>query len=59
MKDGCKACAFFEDHQAAAAAGDGLCRFNPPATQPGADKRALWPQVSADDWCSRFEAQAA
>lgn len=59
MKDACSACAFFEDPQAKAKAGEGLCHFNPPIAQPGADKRALWPMVSADDWCSRFEAEAA
>lgn len=59
--DNCKACAFFEDHKGnkAELSDGGLCHFNPPVARPEADARASWPVVSAEDWCSRFEAQAA
>ena len=49
----CKACSFYEDHivNAGAAAEDaGLCRFNPPVSQPDANARGLWPGVAAKDW---------
>ncbi|MFV0335531.1 MAG: hypothetical protein ACK5JR_15845 [Tropicimonas sp.] len=55
MTDACKACAFFEAAEAKPAK-TGLCHFNPPL--PADDKRALWPTVSAEDWCARFEAEA-
>ena len=51
----CNACAFFDDHKAAAQKADGLCRFNPPVTQPGPTEHGLWPVVSASDWCGHFE----
>ncbi|WP_045386885.1 hypothetical protein [Falsirhodobacter sp. alg1] len=51
----CADCAFFEDHVVEAKADDaGLCRFNPPVTQPSADQRGLWPVVTANDWCGHF-----
>lgn len=60
MQDGCKACAYFEDHAAKAGSRDaGFCHFNPPIPQAEPNKHALWPVVTADDWCSRFESQAA
>lgn len=58
----CSQCAFFEDHHANTAAkldDAGLCRFNPPVTQPSADARGLWPVVKEDDWCGHFRADAA
>ena len=53
----CNNCAFFDDHAKAQAAQtpDGLCRFNPPVTQPGPTEHGLWPVVSASDWCGHFE----
>lgn len=57
----CKACSFYEDHvvNAGAAPVDaGLCRFNPPVTQPAADARGFWPVVSANDWCGQFDGDA-
>lgn len=52
----CGACAFFDDHKAAAqTAHDGLCRFNPPVTQPAPEAHGLWPVVSDSDWCGHFE----
>ena len=52
----CGACAFFDEHQAAAArAGhEGLCRFNPPVSQPTVDAHGLWPVVTERDWCGHF-----
>lgn len=58
----CKACSFYEDHivNAGAAAEDaGLCRFNPPVSQPDANARGLWPVVSANDWCGQFDDESA
>ncbi|WP_339114856.1 hypothetical protein [Thioclava sp. GXIMD2076] len=60
MTKTCSDCAFFEDHKtnAAAAADDaGLCRFNPPVSQPDASAHGLWPVVKTDDWCGHFEAE--
>lgn len=61
-KHTCSECAFFEDHKANTAAtlsDAGLCRFNPPVSQPAADARGLWPIVKTDDWCGHFEGEAA
>ena len=53
----CNKCAFFDDHAQSGAAvpkTDGLCRFNPPVTQPGPTEHGLWPVVSVSDWCGHF-----
>ena len=50
----CTKCRFFDDHAAKSTADEGLCRFNPPVTQPSADEHGLWPVVSAKDWCGHF-----
>lgn len=59
----CGTCAFYEDHivNSAKAVDDaGLCRFNPPVTQPEPNSRGLWPVVSSNDWCGHFaETRAA
>lgn len=55
----CSDCAFFEDHKSNTSSDlndAGLCRFNPPVTQPSADSRGLWPVVKTDDWCGHFDA---
>lgn len=59
MSTACKACAYFEDHKGnnTKINDAGLCHFNPPVAQPNANERGFWPVVSAEDWCSRFEAQ--
>ena len=54
----CTKCTFFE-LRAAAGPDLGLCRFNPPATQPSAAAHGLWPVVAAQDWCGHYEPQAA
>ena len=54
----CGACAFFDETRAASAQHDGLCRFNPPVSQPAPDARGLWPVVSEQDWCGHFAPDA-
>lgn len=49
----CGACAFFDQHRGASAP-DGLCRFNPPVSQPAPDAHGLWPVVTDADWCGHF-----
>ena len=50
----CRKCAFFDDHTQASSAQDGLCRYNPPVSQPSATEHGLWPVVSTHDWCGHF-----
>lgn len=53
----CEACTFYESHVANAGTvtdDAGLCRFNPPVSQPDANARGLWPVVASDDWCGHF-----
>ena len=52
----CQRCSFFDDAGASAALG--LCRFNPPVSQPNADAHGLWPKVSNDDWCGHYKPEA-
>jgi hypothetical protein len=56
----CMSCVFFEDHVVNGGKtkkDDGLCRYNPPVSQPGPSAHGLWPVVSAKDWCGHFTAQ--
>ena len=56
----CNKCVYFEDHvvnSGKSKKDDGLCRFNPPVSQPGPDAHGLWPVVFANDWCGHFTAQ--
>ena len=58
----CMSCVFFEDHVVNGAKStndDGLCRYNPPVSQPGPSAHGLWPVLSANDWCGHFTAQRA
>ena len=53
----CSNCAFFDHHQTQVQQSrgtDGLCRFNPPISQPGPTEHGLWPVVSGSDWCGHF-----
>ncbi|GJD52248.1 hypothetical protein OPKNFCMD_5011 [Methylobacterium crusticola] len=53
----CQSCRYFDDHalNGAAPRGDeGLCRFNPPVSQPDPHGHGLWPVVAAEDWCGHF-----
>lgn len=56
----CKECAYYEDHVANTnreIQDGGLCRFNPPVSQPAADDRGLWPVVNSSDWCGHFSSE--
>ena len=63
----CARCDFFDDHadQASAAkAGSngqelGLCRYNPPVSQPSSEAHGLWPVVSGTDWCGHYAPEGA
>ena len=49
----CESCKFFDEHKGngASAQGDaGLCRFNPPVSQPAPESKGLWPVVTTHDW---------
>jgi hypothetical protein len=53
----CESCKFFDDHKvngAAAQHDEGLCRFNPPVSQPGPEAHGLWPVVGSTDWCGHY-----
>ncbi|GGE33078.1 hypothetical protein GCM10007276_07920 [Agaricicola taiwanensis] len=53
----CSACVFFDEHSRnAAAPSDGLCRYNPPVSQPNETSHGLWPVVTQADWCGHFTA---
>ena len=52
----CAKCKFFESESAADL---GLCRYNPPISQPSAQTRGVWPKVASSDWCGHFEPEAA
>ncbi len=54
----CGACAFFDEHDAAPSGHEGLCRFNPPVSQPTAEAHGLWPVVTEKDWCGHFAPEA-
>jgi hypothetical protein len=50
----CKSCTFFDsssNNGDAKVENGGLCRYNPPVSQPEASGRGLWPVVRSDDWC--------
>jgi hypothetical protein len=56
----CQSCKFFDDHKSNSAQAQndaGLCRFNPPVSQPGPDTKGLWPVVATEDWCGHFSAE--
>lgn len=52
----CSKCMFFD---AEASSALGLCRYNPPISQPSGDSAGVWPKVEAQDWCGHFEAARA
>ena len=55
----CTKCKFFDEAAAKPQSADGLCRFNPPVSQPSADTHGLWPVVSSSDWCGHFSIDTA
>ncbi len=55
----CESCAFYDDHNTGKQATDeGLCRFNPPVSQPAPDAHGLWPVVGKEDWCGHYSTEA-
>ncbi|KAB7784121.1 hypothetical protein [Methylorubrum populi] len=53
----CESCRFFDEHKvngAAAQNDEGLCRYNPPVSQPGPQDHGLWPVVGSADWCGHY-----
>ncbi|GJD99831.1 hypothetical protein [Methylobacterium isbiliense] len=53
----CRTCRYYDTHKlnAGSPQGDeGLCRFNPPVSQPEPQGHGLWPVVSASDWCGHY-----
>lgn len=53
----CESCRFYDEHKTnggASAGNEGLCRFNPPVSQPEPKGHGLWPVVDAKDWCGHF-----
>ena len=53
----CTKCRFYDEHMAPQAMVDddaGLCRYNPPISQPDPQSHGLWPVVGATDWCGHF-----
>ena len=52
----CAKCQYFD---AKASADLGLCRYNPPISQPSGESAGVWPKVEANDWCGHFEPAAA
>lgn len=57
MSNSCKLCLFFDLSVGKVKESEnaGLCHFNPPVAFGSSDKWALWPSISANDWCNRFE----
>lgn len=58
MTAACESCTYYDQQNAAQAAkigkDAGLCRFNPPVSQPGPDAHGLWPVVENKDWCGHY-----
>ena len=50
----CEKCNFYENQNQLS----GACRVNPPIVLE-ADNKAVWPVVTVEDWCGRFEKKAA
>ncbi|WP_298092800.1 hypothetical protein [uncultured Sphingomonas sp.] len=55
----CAKCKFFDTDTARSDASLGLCRYNPPISQPSGEAAGVWPKVEASDWCGHFEAVVA
>ena len=50
----CEKCNFYENRNQSS----GSCRVNPPIVLKD-DNKAVWPVVTVEDWCGRFENKAA
>ena len=58
----CQHCRFYDDHKlngGVANTDAGLCRYNPPVSQPDAQSQGLWPVVTSQDWCGHFTSDMA
>jgi hypothetical protein len=58
----CASCTYYEGghtNDGRSSNGEGLCRYNPPVSQPGPDSHGLWPVVGQSDWCGHHSTQAA
>ena len=52
----CGKCRYFDQASTEAhGASLGLCRYNPPISQPTQDSHGVWPKVEASDWCGHYE----
>jgi len=49
----CSSCKFFDAEDGNTALG--LCRHNPPISQPTGETAGMWPKVNAMHWCGHFE----
>lgn len=52
----CAKCKFFDQEGSAEL---GLCRYNPPISQPSGDAAGVWPKVETTDWCGHYEPATA
>ena len=50
----CANCNFYENQNQSS----GSCRVNPPNVTKD-DNKAVWPIVTVEDWCGRFEDKTA
>ncbi|PAX09453.1 hypothetical protein [Sphingomonas lenta] len=52
----CGKCRYFDQASTEShGASLGLCRYNPPISQPTQDSHGVWPKVEASDWCGHYE----
>ena len=52
----CGKCRYFDQASTEAMSGSlGLCRYNPPISQPSAESHGVWPKVESRDWCGHYE----
>lgn len=54
LMQACQKCNFYENQNQLS----GSCRVNPPIVLKE-DNKAVWPVVTVEDWCGRFEKKAA
>ena len=54
LMQACQKCNFYENQNQVS----GSCRVNPPIVLKE-DNKAVWPVVTVEDWCGRFEMKAA
>ena len=53
----CESCTYYEQghtNTGQSARDEGLCRYNPPVSQPGPETHGLWPVVGQQDWCGHY-----